>query len=236
MNKSIVSLAGASLLIITQALAADDVYIYQELAGTPDSLPTAVATWQFVGVRFQVEQPVQITALHAVMGDSPSSFFAALVPLPTVTSLPQGNPFAGGEVLHSTVFDLTWDYPVPRDIPFNVGINPGAYAIILGGGLFGSSGLISGVISTYQAVPGSTGFVWVPDSPPTLAPWHDTDSTWDVAVRGIPIPEPSVTGFVACGFLLFSLTGRISLRRFRCLVNPKKQRAISTAANFSTPP
>jgi hypothetical protein len=76
--------------------------------------------------------------LHTVMGESPSSFFAALVSLPSISSLPQGHPFADGEVVYSTVFDLSWDYLAPRDLPFDVTINPGAYAIIFGAGRFGS--------------------------------------------------------------------------------------------------
>jgi hypothetical protein len=212
MKQFIVCLAGASLLITSQSFAVEGIYLYQEPCGAADSYPTAVADWQYVGIRFQVDQPVEITSLHTEMGDSPSSFFAALVPLPTVTSLPQGNPFGSGEVIHSTVFDLTWDYPVPRDIPFNVTINPGTYAIIFGGGLFGSSGYISGAISAYQAVPGSSGFVWVPDSPPGLGPWHDTTSTWAVAIQGVPIPEPGLIGVVVCGCLILG-AGRRWLRK-----------------------
>jgi hypothetical protein len=215
MKQLIVCLAGASLLIASRAPAVEGIYLYQEPHGEPDSYPAAVADWQYVGVRFQVDQPVQITSLYTEMGDSPSSFFAALVSLPTVTSLPQGNPFGGGEVMYTTVFDLTWDYPAPRDIPFNVTLDPGAYAIVFGGGLFGSSGYISGAISTYQAVPGSSGFAWVADSPPALDPWHETASTWAVSVQGIPIPEPSPAGLIGCGCLVLAVAGKNSVRRDR---------------------
>lgn len=125
-------------LIMTRQLFAADVCIYQEPLGATNLYPVAVATWQYVGVKFQVDQPIHISSLHGVMGDSPSSFFAALVSLPSISSLPQGHPFADGEVLYSTVFNLSWDYLAPRDIPFDVTIDPGAYAIIFGAGLFGS--------------------------------------------------------------------------------------------------
>jgi len=176
--------------------------LYTEPLGASAQYPAALASWQYVGIRFELDQPAQLTALHAEMGDSPSSFFAALVQLPSVTSLPQGNPFAQGEVLYSTIFNLDWDFMKLWDIPFTVSVDPGAYAIIFGAGQFGSSGYISAVAGTYNSVPASTGFVWVPDSPAPLAPWHDTPSiTFNVSVEGTLVPEPSSVTFVFVGLL-----------------------------------
>lgn len=198
--KNIVPCLVVGISLVTRELFAADVYSYQEPLGPPSPYPSAVATWQYVGVRFQVQQPVQITSLHTVMGDSPSSFFAALISLPSVTSLPQGSPFAAGEVVYSTVFDLSWDFLAPRDIPFNVTLNPGAYAIVLGAGQFGSTGSVSGVISTYSTVPESTGFAWVPEATPA---WHETGVTWDVSVHGAVVPEPTFIMLIGLsGFIL----------------------------------
>jgi len=195
---------------MTSQLFATDIYLYQEPLGSPSPYPAAVATWQYVGVRFQVDQPVQITAVDSVMGDSPSSFFAALVSLPSVSSLPQGNPFADGEVIYSTVFNLSWDFLAPRDIPFNVTVNPGAYAIIFGAGQFGSSGYISGVISTYSTVPDSTGFAWVPGTTPA---WHDTGDTFDVSIHGIVVPEPSFIMLIESGVFILAINRKCGFKR-----------------------
>ena len=213
---------------MTTQLFAADVYLYQEPLGSPNPYPAAVATWQYVGIRFQVDQPVQITTLHTVMGDSPSSFFAALVSLPTISSLPQGNPFADGEVVYSTVFNLSWDFLAPRDIPFNVTIDPGAYAIIFGAGQFGSSGYISGVVSTYSTVPNSTGFVWVPDSTPA---WHNTSLTWDVSIHGVTVPEPSFIALIGSGVFILAInrnSPKISKSAIRCRRKWKGRRAAAS--------
>ena len=196
MRRPFVYLASSWLLMCATG-AADT--LYTEPHGAAYQYPSALASWQFLGIRFELNQPAQLTSLHTVLGDSPSSFFAALVSLPSVTSLPQGGPFAPGEVLYSTVFNLSWDV-VPIDIPFNVSVGPGAYAIVFGGGLFGSSAYISAVAETYNSVASSTGFVWVPDSPPPYTPWHNTPLvSWDVTVKGTLIPEPSGVAFAAVG-------------------------------------
>ena len=209
MKNTVCYLVVGCLLITSQLLAAD-VCIYQEPLGTSNQYPSAVATWQYVGVKFQVDQPTHIDSLHAVMGDSPSSFFAAIVSLPSISSLPQGRPFAAGEVLYSTVFNLSWDYLTPRDIPFDVTIDPGAYAIILGAGLFGSPSYgIAGVISAYNKVPNSTGFDWVPDFGPT---WNNTGLTWDVSVYGQVVPEPPCIVLIGASGLLFVISRKWGLK------------------------
>jgi hypothetical protein len=209
--KNIVRCLVVGSLIIARQLFAADVCIYQEPLGSSNSYPAAVATWQYVGVKFQVAQPVEITSLHGVMGDSPSSFFAALVPLSSISSLPQGNPFAAGEVMYSTVFNLSWDYLTPRDIPFDVTIDPGAYAIIFGAGQFGSPSYgLAGVISTYSKVPNSTGFAWDPDFAPN---WHDTGLTWDVSVYGQVVPEPSFIVLIGSSGLIFAVGRKCAVKR-----------------------
>jgi len=175
---------------MTSALLADA--LYEEPLGASAPYPAAMASWQYVGVRFMLDQPCQITNLHTELGDSTSSFFAALISLPTVTSLPQGEPFAAGEVMHSEIFSLAWYGLQPMDIPFAVTVDPGAYAIVFGGGQFGSTANMAGVVGTYNSLPDSTGFVWIPDSPSPLAPWHDTQGlTFNVSVEGEVVPEPS---------------------------------------------
>lgn len=51
----------------------------------------------------------------------------------------------------------TW---MPLDIPFEVSIDPGNYAIVLGAGSFGSSGPIDGLLHVYEKTADSTGFGW----------------------------------------------------------------------------
>jgi hypothetical protein len=191
--------AAYAALILAQSRVPGATNVYQEPLGAHYQYQLAVAAWQYVGVRFEVTQPTHLTALHTVLGDSPSTFFAALVPLPGVTSLPQGAPFNAGEVTFSTVFQSTWDFLLPRDIPFDVTIGPGAYGLVLGGGQFGSSGYLPGVVDTYELAPQSTAFAWVPDSPPGLPPWHDIGYTFPLAVEGTAVPEPGLVGVLAMG-------------------------------------
>jgi hypothetical protein len=181
--------------------------LYSEPHGVRAQFPAALASWQYVGVRFELDQPFQITALHTELGDSPSSFFAALVRLPTVVSFPQGDPFAAGEVVHSEVFNLTWDFLQPLDIPFSVTAAAGAYAVVFGGGQFGSTAYISGVAGAYNTVANSTGFVWIRDDLNPEAPWHDTPNmTYDVRVEGTVVPEPTLTVLWLLATVVFSVT------------------------------
>jgi hypothetical protein len=184
----------ALLLFFARMNSFGNPYYHQEPIGDQYSNPGAVVSyWQFVGVRFQLDEPVQITSVQAEIGYSSSTFFAALIPLATMDGLPQGSPFETNEVLYSKLFDST-----APSIPFDVTVGPGIYGLVFGAGLFGSGNSI-GAMDLYQRVPGSTGFVWTTDGPPGTVPWHDSGLTFNVSIEGVVVPEPSFTGVLSLG-------------------------------------
>jgi len=144
-----IRLSRIKLLLMCATGAADT--LFTEPHGAAYQYPSALASWQFLGIRFELNQPAQLTSLHTVLGDSPSSFFAALVSLPSVTSLPQGGPLR--RVKYCTrQCSILAGMSCPLIFRSTVSVGPGAYAIVFGGGLFGSSAYISAVAETYNSV------------------------------------------------------------------------------------
>lgn len=195
MKKDFFVLLSSVWLLLTNIGVAQ--VIYTEPHGAALQFPAGIATWQFVGIRFQVDQSTELTAVHSEMGGTASSFFAALVALPFVTSFPQGNPLTEDEVLYTTTFNLTSPL-APVDIPFNFTVEPGAYALVFGQGLFGSAGS-SGVVARSESVPGSTGMAWQSDSG---LPWHDTTgATFNVSIGGVAVPEAASGSLLVAAIL-----------------------------------
>ena len=202
---------GVAILLFAPTLVADT--LYDEPHGERlDGLP-ALVSWQYFGVRFALSQPSQITTLHsefALLSEGTSSFFAALIRLPTDTSLPQGNPFTPEEVVHTENFDLTGTSLHPVSIPFDVFVDPGAYAVIFGAGLFGSPEGIAGTAGSYASVPDSSGLLWTPFRPtPPFDPWQSlSDSTYTVTIEGAVVPEPSTIVMLLLGLGWFGVSRR----------------------------
>lgn len=199
----------AAILLIAQTLVADT--LYEEPHGERLDAQPALGSSQFLGVRFELSQPSQITGLHsefALVGQGTSSFFAALIRLPSGSSLPEGNPFTAQEVVHAELFDVTGASLQPVSIPFDVLVDPGAYAVIFGAGLFGSPEDIAGTAGNYTSVPDSSGLTWTP-SRPTLPfdPWQSLpDSTYTVTIEGTVIPEPSTIAMLLLGLGWFGVS------------------------------
>src|SRR4051794_21802605 len=88
--------------------------VYQNPTG-PLISPTGgqVKSDQFIGARFQFSSPVDVSSISGRFGNLNGSYFAALVPLSSLSSLPHGNPPAGipfnaGEVLSYRTFTNTF--------------------------------------------------------------------------------------------------------------------------------
>jgi hypothetical protein len=230
-----------SLAILLTSLPVLAGSLYSEPLGEPKQYQSVVASWQFVGVRFQFDQPSQIASIHTELGNTSSSWslFAALIRLPTVTSLPQGNPFASGEVLHSEVFSLAGGNLQPVNLPFSLTVAPGAYAIVLGEEQFGSPASHTGMVGSYESTPGSTGFVWIsPDFfQGPLDPWHDVNTlggTFNFIVEGVAVPEPSSFGLFCMGTLALLRLPRKSgyAARARLTRNPTHAEPVCCCSRF----
>ena len=172
----------------------------------------SIGSNQFLGWRFQLTDPLQVTDIGGHLGTFlPNSgldfgngeIFGAIVSLSGSNAVPQVKPFQlEEEVLAATSFNP--GFP-SRDVtvPLFVKLNPGNYALIFGTGLFGASGY--GFMPDFQQdFPGSSYFFSV-------------DTFWEgggnfsgarFVVKGesgvfTPIPEPTCT----LGLLTLGISG-----------------------------
>lgn len=166
----IASTAGASLVSLGAVSAVQAVTLESaslgstgETGGYEISFSPINNAAQFPGWKFDLDTTFEVTAVGGHLGifDPSKTLFAAIVELNNPDALPQGEPFAPGEVLASTTFSPT--YP-SSDIstPLSVTLKPGTYGLVFGGGLFGATGgefLKEGFIPTNNsALPGETYF------------------------------------------------------------------------------
>ncbi len=107
---------------------------------SPGSGDFSVIQPSYLGWRFQIDCPVQVTDIGGHLGSNGSGkIFGVIISLRNPDALPQGMPFLPGEVLASTTFDP--GYPSSDFmISLPVKLAPGNYALIFGSGLFGADG------------------------------------------------------------------------------------------------
>ncbi len=160
---------------------------------------------QFLGARFRFTAPVTLGSVAGEFGTpvfhSSGSFFAALVPLASMTALPKGTPAAGipfnpGEVLAYRTFQLDiWNTPEIVTIPFSIDLSPGIYGVVFGSGLFGTYG--GAAMPHHQTVPGSSSFFW------SSQPWRWQNSSLtpnhEYNIMVTIVPEPSSAALLALG-------------------------------------
>jgi hypothetical protein len=154
-----------SLLFIAHHLLAETFY---NPIGSASALASGIYDFQFLGARFAFSNSVTVVSVGGEFYDRwgyGGSYFAALVPLPSMTALPTGNPAAGvpfnpGEVLSYRTFTAYFGGP-PQilTIPFGIDLPSGVYGLVFGTGLFGTSAS-GGGMPRYNDVPTSTGFYW----------------------------------------------------------------------------
>jgi hypothetical protein len=172
----------------------------------------ALASSQFLGARFSLATPTALDSVGGEFRNLSGSFFVALVPLSSMTDLPNGNPGAGipfnpGEVLAYRTFEANVDTR-PRIIttPFSINLSPGVYGVIFGTGLYDTQGYsgVFGGMPLYGRVAGSSSFFW------SSEPWRWQDCRFFPAEEFnilITVPEPSYAALLAVG-LAASVLGR----------------------------
>ena len=203
-----------SACFLAQPTAAQPVYLYNPIGVAGDFYPT-VSWGQFLGARFALSTPVTLDSVGMDFRNAGGTFFAAVVPLSSMTDLPNGNPAAAipfnpGEVLASQVFEANvGTTPQMVTTSFPLALSPGVYGIVFGSGLFGADGWGQSV--GYAKVPGSSSFFW------SSEPWRWQDAQIfppeAYAQHNIMIavvPEPGSAALAALG-----LSGWICLRRRR---------------------
>lgn len=198
-------LAGISLLLFLPPQA--PAQTISNPIGPAAGVAYALDPFQFFGARFQFSTPVTLASVRGEFqhyAGSSGSYFAALVPLASMSALPTGTPGSGvpfnpGEILAYRTFSATMG-PTPQiiTIPFSINLSPGVYGVVFGTGLFGTSG--NGEMPAYATVPGSSDFFW------SSSPWRWQDSSYNAplfsAAQNIMIsvvPEPSGTVLMILG-------------------------------------
>ena len=105
-----------------------------ELGFTGQLLGPTVWGQQFLGSRFHLTQPVQVTAIGGhLAADFVETLFAAIVSLPSPRGLPG---FAPHSIDTSAIASTLFTPPQPSAdvlIPLSVALGPGDYALVFGG-------------------------------------------------------------------------------------------------------
>lgn len=190
--------------------------MYENPVGLPVGSSSGIADYQYLGARFEFTEQVEVESVGGEFVNLLGSFFAAIVPLSSTAALPQGDPpqgipFNPGEVLTYETFSVS-QYPSPpqvRTIPLSIALDPGAYGVVFGAGLYGTScNSVSGM-PRYNSVPGSTGFFW------SSVPWRWSNSSNQNRIQITLVPEPATMGLLAMGGLVLLGRRNASHRRRR---------------------
>jgi len=211
MKKSKLQLPGIILLtVLTWQLPGA---IYFNPVGPIDG-PAAAVSGQFLGARFNITSPTTLSSVGGEFQNTTGSFFVALVPLASMTSLPVGNPAAGipfnpGEVLAYQIFEAdVGSTPEIITTPFSINLIPGVYGVVFGSDLFGATGYpgTNGGMPEHATVAGSSSFFWSDE------PWRWQNSSLipneEFNVMITTVPEPSGAALMTLG-----LSGLMLLRR-----------------------
>ena len=165
MKTSMLQLLGIILLTVqARQLPADT---YYNPVGPIDG-PAAAVSGQFLGARFTISSPTMLSSVGGEFQNMTGSFFVALVPLASMTSLPAGNPAAGipfnpEEVLAYQIFEAdVGSTPEIITTPFSINLTPGVYGVVFGSGLYGATGYpgTNGGMPEHATVAGSSSFFW----------------------------------------------------------------------------
>lgn len=139
--------------------------------GPPIAWTSGLEWDQFLGARFALQAPVSLLSVGGEFKNISGTFFAALVPLGSMSALPVGNPSAGvpfnsGEVWAYRTFEAhVGSTPAIVTVPFATNVPAGVYGVVFGTGLYGTSGT-GGGMPCYTNVAGSSGFSW------SSSPWR----------------------------------------------------------------
>ena len=172
------------------------------------SFGTVLASYQFIGARFTLNQPMQIDSIGGHLRGT-GTLFGAIVSLSSPTALPSGGPFAAGVVKATVVFNA----PSPSaqmTIPLPVLLEPGSYALVYGSGLFGATGSGSLVRNNIDIPAQSSTLGWFESTPGSWR-WNNlTDSAQTarrLVIEGHAVPEPSSVALVIAGLVTCAALG-----------------------------
>ncbi|MGV0024461.1 hypothetical protein ACFE35_05630 [Phormidesmis priestleyi ANT.L61.2] len=156
------SIAGSALIALNPLAAQSAILTSATLGATGQIFGVPVSNVQYLGWRFKVTAPFQVTQIggHLVGDGGGKPVFGAIVRLSSPTAFPTAFPPAPGEVVASATFippsALTTKSQDVR-IPLSASLPPGNYALI-----FGSTTRLGGIARlpiNNSSLPGSTYFL-----------------------------------------------------------------------------
>lgn len=162
---------------------------------------TNVNSSVFIGVRFELNQPVVVSQIggHFVAPGS-STFFGAIVKLTNPNDFPDSTNLSTADVLG--VAKLS--FPSPSAEVFgnlNLSLEPAWYALIFGSGLFGTNGY-GGTVENGSDIGTPTYISWTGNGD-----WSNTTNpifrNYRLVVQGAFVPEPSSILTAALSLLIF---------------------------------
>ncbi len=166
--------------------------------GVPLASSEIVAPFQFLGSRFVVTSPLHVSSIEVTIASANNRYlFVAIVALPQANALPIPSAESGlqksADIRFTTLFNPgeIKNVAKPISIPVSTHLSAGAYAVVIGAGLFGSPGgdFPDGpmaALQTYALVPGSDKITWGESI------WHGTGYGEDsvrIALTGTSSPS-----------------------------------------------
>ncbi len=202
--------------VLAVAECAEAGYIYQSatLGPTGQGGGVVVAEDQILGVRFDVTSTVTTGSIggHFVSDTAAGPYFGAIVALSGPNAFPESNNLTTPDVLGSTL--LNFPYLSSADVGANLSLTltPGWYAVLFGGGTFGSPADASGAAPSDNTDIGTPSFFFSRGL--TASGYQDggfDDVRFWVSTDTIATPEPASMTLFALGAV--SLCGVRSFRR-----------------------
>jgi hypothetical protein len=187
---------------------------FENPCGPPVGSASGIASYQFLGARFQFTDPVEVESVGGEFQNLGGTYFAALVPLASMASLPTGTPANGvpfnpGEVLaYQTFVGAVGGTPAIQTVPFSIALPPGVYGVVFGTGLYGTASTSNPGMPRYGSVPASAGFFW------STLPyrWQNGVPGSQQRIQMTIVPEPASAGLLLAGL---AFVGRRAQRRRR---------------------
>ena len=142
-RSSVGLLACSVWLLLTSSVVAQAVVLESGTMGAPGRVGGAsITTVQYIGWRFQTNQTLTVDHVggHLLsIPDVPGNLFAAIIRLPSITSIPIGAPFDPSEIVATTTFRAS--FPSAEVLtPLSTTLSPGSYTLMIGTDQFGATG------------------------------------------------------------------------------------------------
>lgn len=142
-RRSLFSSVWSVCLLFNCSAIAQPVVLESGTMGAPGRFGgTSITTVQYIGWRFQTDQTLDVNHIggHLLsVPDVPGDLFAAIIRLPSITSIPIGAPFDPSEIVATTLFRAT--FPSAEVFtPLSTTLSPGSYMLVIGTDQFGATG------------------------------------------------------------------------------------------------